>query len=204
VAGTKIRTEHGLVDIEDVKVGDKVWSRNLATGRDELQSVVQTYVRHAGSLLKLTIAGAVLTTTKDHPFWVQGKGWTKAGDLHAGDTLVTPGGTTPLTAVTPVAKGATVYNFQVAVNHDYYALAGDTPVLVHNADYPGRPPGWGTPRGNQAQNKQFNDAIRTGERQIGRRLSKDERRQVHDEISGQGYSFQEIVDEVVGRFGGGQ
>lgn len=35
----------------------------------------------------------------------------------------------------PVAKGATVCNFQVAVKHDYYALAGGTPVLVHNADY---------------------------------------------------------------------
>jgi hypothetical protein len=135
VAGTKIRTEHGLVDIEDIKIGDKVWSRNLATGKDELQPVVETYVRHADSLLNLTIAGAVLTTTKDHPFWVQGKGWTKAGDLHAGDTLLTPGGTTQLVAITPVANGATVYNVQVAVNHDYYALAGRTPVLVHNANY---------------------------------------------------------------------
>lgn len=34
-----------------------------------------------------------------------------------------------------IAKGATVYNFQVAVNHDYYALAGAAPVLVHNANY---------------------------------------------------------------------
>lgn len=34
-----------------------------------------------------------------------------------------------------MAKGATVYNFQVAINHDYYALAGATPILVHNANY---------------------------------------------------------------------
>jgi hypothetical protein len=135
VAGTLIRTERGDIPIEQVVVGDKVWSRNIDTGRDELQPVVDTYVRHADTLLKLTVAGAVLTTTADHPFMVKDRGWVKAGDLQVGDTLVTPTSTTVLTGVEHVAKGATVYNFQVAVNHDYYALAGATPVLVHNADY---------------------------------------------------------------------
>lgn len=135
VAGTLIRTEHGDIPIEAVKVGDEVWSRNTATGKDELQPVVETYVRHADALLKLTIAGAVLTTTADHPFMVEDRGWVKAGDLHVSDVLVTPTGTAVLAGVERVAKGATVYNFQVATNHDYYALAGTTPVLVHNANY---------------------------------------------------------------------
>ena len=127
VAGTKIRTEHGLKPIEDVKVGEKVWSRNLATGKDELRPVVETYVRHADTLLKLTVAGSVLTTTEDHPFMVKGRGWTKAGALRAGDVLVTPTGTTPLTKVEAVPHGDTVYNFQVAASHNYYALAGAPP-----------------------------------------------------------------------------
>ncbi len=135
VAGTLIRTERGEIPIEQVVVGDKVWSRNLTTGKDELQPVVDTYVRHSASLLKLSVAGAVLTTTADHPFMVKDRGWVKAGDLQVGDVLVTPTGTTVLAGIEHVAKGATVYNFQVAVNHDYYALAGTTPVLVHNADY---------------------------------------------------------------------
>lgn len=135
VAGTFIRTERGDIPIEQVKVGDKVWSRNVDTGRDELQPVVDTYVRHAESLLKLTVAGAVLTTTADHPFMAKDRGWVKAGDLTVGDILVTPTGAVALTAMERVARGATVYIFQVATNHDYYALAGATPVLVHNADY---------------------------------------------------------------------
>lgn len=63
--------------------------------------------------------------------------------------------------------------------------------------------GGGTPRTNIAQNKQFNDAIKAAERQLGRTLSKDERSAVHREISGQDYGYHDIVDEVLGMFGGG-
>lgn len=64
--------------------------------------------------------------------------------------------------------------------------------------------GRGTPRTNISQNKQFNDAIKDGERQLGRTLSKDERSAVHREISGQDYGYPDIVNEVLGMFGGGQ
>ena len=63
--------------------------------------------------------------------------------------------------------------------------------------------GDGTPRTNIAQNKQFNDAIKAAERQLGRTLSKDERSAVHREISGQDYGYHDIADEVLGMFGGG-
>ncbi|WP_446867717.1 hypothetical protein [Phormidesmis sp. 146-12] len=52
----------------------------------------------------------------------------------------------------------------------------------------------GTPQSNQAQNKQFSDAIRTIEQQVGRKLSKLERRRLHDEISGLNCTFHEIVE----------
>jgi hypothetical protein len=64
--------------------------------------------------------------------------------------------------------------------------------------------GRGTPRSNTAQNKQFNDAIREAQRQLGRTLSKDERSSVHREISGQNYGYHDIIDEVLGMFGGGE
>lgn len=58
----------------------------------------------------------------------------------------------------------------------------------------------GTPRNNQAQNKQFADAVKKIEREIGRRLSKDEIRRLHDEITGQDFGFDEIVEEGLGLF----
>ncbi len=59
----------------------------------------------------------------------------------------------------------------------------------------------GTPGNNQAQNRQFKGAVREGERQIGRRLTKDEIRRVHDAISGQNYGYHEIVELIVEMFG---
>jgi hypothetical protein len=61
----------------------------------------------------------------------------------------------------------------------------------------------GTPGNNQAQNRQFRDAIRSAERDIGRKLSKDEIRQVHDAISGENLGYHEIVELVKSMFGGG-
>lgn len=61
--------------------------------------------------------------------------------------------------------------------------------------------GGGTPRGNQAQNRQFRGAVQEAERVLGRKLSKGEIRQVHDEISKQGYRYREIVDLIIEMFG---
>ena len=62
--------------------------------------------------------------------------------------------------------------------------------------------GDGTPKGNQAQNKQFRGAMAEIARKIGRKLTKDEQRQLHDAISGQDYGYHEIVEEGVAMFGG--
>jgi len=49
-----------------------------------------------------------------------------------------------------------------------------------------------TPRNNQKQNAQFKDAIRGAERDLGRRLTEQERREVHDEITGEGMDYHQI------------
>jgi hypothetical protein len=138
VAGTLIHTPDGPRPIEDITVGDKVWAHDVATGRDELQVVQQTFVRTTTELFHLTIAGAVVSTTSEHPFMVHGRGWIDAAFLKVGDLLVTPEGTTvPVEAIEteqrPEAGAETVYNFHVETHHNYYVHAGDTLVLVHNA-----------------------------------------------------------------------
>ncbi len=59
----------------------------------------------------------------------------------------------------------------------------------------------GTPGNNKAQNKQFAGAVGEIERLIGRRLSQDEIRSLHDAISGQDYGYLDIVEEGVEMFG---
>ncbi|MDR7383357.1 polymorphic toxin-type HINT domain-containing protein [Promicromonospora iranensis] len=136
VAGTPVLTADGTKPIEDIVVGDKVWTRNLVTGLDELQLVAETFVHQTVALHHLTINESVVSTTAEHPFMVQDKGWQMAGNLRPGDVLVTPEGTTVLEAVNieerDLADIENVYNFHVENSLNYYVQAGDTPVLVHN------------------------------------------------------------------------
>jgi hypothetical protein len=60
----------------------------------------------------------------------------------------------------------------------------------------------GTPGNNQAGSRQLRDALREGERAIGRRLTKDEVRRLHDEIAGRHLGHHEIVDVSITMFGG--
>ncbi|MFC8797611.1 polymorphic toxin-type HINT domain-containing protein [Promicromonospora sp. NPDC057138] len=140
VAGTLIHTPDGPRPIEDIRVGDKVWAHDLVTGRDELQLVSETFVRHTTELFHLTINGMVVSTTAEHPFMVQGRGWLDAAFLSVGDVLVTPeGSTVPVEAIETEqrdeADAETVYNFHVETHSNYYVYAGSLPVLVHNAGH---------------------------------------------------------------------
>ncbi len=140
VAGTLIHTPDGQRPIEEIRVGDKVWAHDLATGRDELQLVTDTFVRTTTELIHLTIAGSVVSTTAEHPFMVHRRGWVDAAFLNVGDLLVTPEGTNvPVQAIETEqrtdADAETVYNFHVETHSNYYVHAGDTPVLVHNANH---------------------------------------------------------------------
>ncbi|MGF0117585.1 polymorphic toxin-type HINT domain-containing protein [Promicromonospora sp. Marseille-Q5078] len=140
-AGTLIRTADGDRPIEDLRAGDKVYAHNLATGHDELQLVMETFVRTTTTLFHLTIGGQVVTTTDEHPFMVANMGWILARDLQPGDILVTSDttgtGTVTLDRIDIEHRdpddAVTVYNIHVETHHNYYVLAGDLPVLVHNA-----------------------------------------------------------------------
>lgn len=53
----------------------------------------------------------------------------------------------------------------------------------------------GSPQSREVQDKQFQDAVKEIEKQLGKPLSDKERRKLHDHISGQGYGYHEIIDE---------
>lgn len=52
----------------------------------------------------------------------------------------------------------------------------------------------GTPGNNQAQNKQFNDVVKE------LKLNKSQQRELHDAITGQGYTYQELLEEAKSMF----
>lgn len=132
-AGTKVATEDGPKSIEDIEVGDRVWSQDQATGKKSLQPVLNLFHHTVDSLVRITTSDGSVEATDSHRFWVHERGWTEAGELRAGDTLETRDGGSAQVLGTTAVKGAVgVYNFEVARNHTYYVYTGSTPVLVHN------------------------------------------------------------------------
>jgi len=133
VAGTSVLASVGYVLIEDISVGDMVWSENPETGEKELKKVVQTFVNETDELVHVHVNGEKIITTPEHPFYTPKKGWVGAIDLRAGDILVLQSGEYVIIELiehvileTPV----TVYNFEVEDFHTYYV--GNSAVLVHN------------------------------------------------------------------------
>jgi hypothetical protein len=69
--------------------------------------------------------------------WVDGRGWTNAGDLRIGDRLSRyDGSTATITAISERPGPVTVYNFEVEGDHNYYVT--EAQLLVHNCAVNGR------------------------------------------------------------------
>ncbi len=81
-----------------------------------------------------TSTTASIVATDGHPFWVPELGeWLDADELKSGQWLQTSSGTwVQITAIESWTQQATVHNLTVEGIHTYHALAGATPLLVHN------------------------------------------------------------------------
>jgi len=148
-AGTLIATEDGDRPIEDVRVGDRVLSRDPESGEIALRSVLWLKAPEPKPLVAVVVHRAdgveeTIRTTGSHPFWVEGKGWTPVDELASGDALVSDRGA-PLVveSLHSLDEVATIYNFEVEDAHTYFVSPSH--VLVHNAgpcDVYARPSGY--------------------------------------------------------------
>ena len=132
LAGTLVKTEGGYKAIEEIEVGDKVWSWDEATGEQALKTVVQLFRNEKDVLVHIDAAGEQIQTTLGHPFYVAGKGWVKAGELKSGDVLkLYDGKEAEINGVyIKESKPVITYNFEVEDSHTYYVTQSD--VLCHN------------------------------------------------------------------------
>ena len=132
-AGTKIHTKDGFKAIETIKAGDYVWSENPETHEKALKKVKKIFVREKDSVVRLSINGEAIEITHEHPFYVEGHGWTNASDLKVGDKVRLEDGTAGIVEKTKHAAldtPVTVYNFEAEDFHTYYV--SEQKVLVHN------------------------------------------------------------------------
>jgi hypothetical protein len=130
--GTLVATEDGLVEIETVTPGTRVWSYNEETGEIELREVVAVSSREATAVVYLYIEDEVIRTTEEHPFWADGVGWKDAAELNPGDKLWRlDGDTVEVQNVVIENKPTFVYNLEVEGSGTYFVAERE--VLVHNS-----------------------------------------------------------------------
>ena len=146
VPGTRVLLAGGATKpIERVAVGDRVMATDPGTGLSTARTVTATITSSASKrLVTLTVdtdgrrgcKTGEITATYHHRFWLADqRQWADAGQVRQGQWLRTSTGAwAQVTAVRQRTEVTTVHNLTVAGVHTYYALAGDSALLVHNDD----------------------------------------------------------------------
>lgn len=83
--GTPVAAEGGDRPIESIRLGDRVWARDVETGLVALRPVTKLFVRPDVATIDMEVSAGShsehLTVTPGHRFWVKGQGWIPAQDL---------------------------------------------------------------------------------------------------------------------------
>jgi len=132
-AGTKVLTDEGEKPIEEIEVGDKVLAKSDETGEVAYKEVVGLFQKQTDEIYYVHIGDEIIEVTGEHPFWLDGKGWTFVKDLKVGDLLVSSVSTKlAIDKIEKEPREATVYNFEVKDFNSYFV--SNLGIWVHNCN----------------------------------------------------------------------
>lgn len=134
LAGTKVLTENGLIGIENIKLGDYVYSINVDNNEKELKKVINVFNGSTDETFELYVGDQIIKVTPKHKFYVIDKGWIRACELEVGDML--NGFTNGNIVIDKIVHKKhdiplNVYNLTVEGYHNY--LVTEYQLLVHNS-----------------------------------------------------------------------
>lgn len=130
--GTPVKTSTGYRSIETLIPGDLVLSQNTETGELLFRPVVESIQNTPQPTVAIDLGIDTITSTEIHRFWIAGKGWAPARDLHPGDRIRALERVLVVKSIEHRAVQP-VFNLVVAENHDYFV--GKSGALVHDNDY---------------------------------------------------------------------
>jgi RHS repeat-associated protein len=144
VPGTPVLMADGTAKpIEDVEIGDFVLANSPETGETAAEEVTDLILGEGlKELVKVGIdselgATAWVTATEGHPFYARDSGWIDAEELEIGNLLVADDAdAVAVIDLRRITQRTVVHNLTVNRIHTYFVLAGEQPVLVHNASCP--------------------------------------------------------------------
>ncbi len=129
--------EGGKKRADSIRVGDRLWSRDEGDpgGPGELKVVEEVFVRES-PVLNIHVAGQIIRTTDEHPFYVEGRGWIPAAKLRIGERLCTRHGQlVPVEGIADSGQVTAVYNWRIADYHTYFVSTNEqaASIWAHNA-----------------------------------------------------------------------
>ena len=130
-AETLIKTPTGFTKIEDIQIGDEVYSFDEDLGEVCIRKVTHLFVEEVEEILEIHTQNEVIRTTRNHPFFVNGA-FKDAEQIAIGEHLFTHQEKfIEVVALNYLPSTEKVYNFEVEENHCYFV--GVDGVLVLNA-----------------------------------------------------------------------
>ena len=131
---TPVLTSSGLVNIQDLKIGDKVISYNEETKQNEEKAITNIKSHEEYDLYYIITRTDTVRCTYDHPFYVKDKGKVLSRNLRAGDILIDKDGNERRiqSIAYSIDDTETVYDIAVEGNNTYYV--GKDSILVYTED----------------------------------------------------------------------
>ncbi|HAS41553.1 MAG TPA: hypothetical protein DCS93_13815 [Microscillaceae bacterium] len=146
VAGTKVwLKDYSTINIENVRPGMLVRSKDVNTGQEIIGKVHHTMVKETSTLIEIYTPIDTFLVTPEHPFYSDGK-WIEARNLKRGQQLtlldqqnllaskshyLSHSNEVYIDSIVIKDTVLTVYNFAVEKYHNYYV--GNIGTLVHNS-----------------------------------------------------------------------
>ena len=133
VEGTKVLTEEGMKEIQNIQVGEKVWAINIDNNTKELKKVTRTIKNKTKEIYEINVGNEIIKATPRHQFYVIDKGWIRASKIEKGDLVCAKNKNLEIKSIElkRYEEAIDVYNLTVEDFHTY--VITEYEVLVHNA-----------------------------------------------------------------------
>ena len=131
---TLVYTNNGYKAIQNIELGDKVYSFNLEQLEYEFKEVDKLINHMTDEIYEITLNNnEIIRTTWCHPFKVLNKEKTLVKDLEIGDQLITKDDKVYyITKIEKLNKQEVVYEIRVKDNHNYFIT--NSSIFVYNED----------------------------------------------------------------------
>jgi hypothetical protein len=131
--GTLVKTPGGDRPIDALHEGDLVFAFDLDLRTVEARPVVRVHTHWAERMVETRVAGEIITSTRQHPFWLEERRtWSPAHALGSGDLLRGLAGPVEVEHVTSAEGDSPTVNLEVDGLHNFFV--GRAGVLVHNGE----------------------------------------------------------------------